>query len=444
MQYDNIDENNGGITLGQLFSVVFGRKILLAVITVVILIVGTLGYKFMISDPSEQYQARFEYNIQGFENSTYIDGSQFNYRELISYDNLLAIKESNPDFSSINVEKLCDNNAIKIDLVTEYTTIGSNTTNEISAQYYKITVYKSYFSSKKQARNFIEEICLQPLNITKKLTTETDYTTNLINFDSSVAYENKITYLQNQLDFLNKKYEALIDFYGDVQYEGKKLSNILSEVNIYFENNSLDNLYQEAIQNGYVNGDAQKSQLETEKATLLDEKKLNTNTIAALTAERQSLIDSVSNMSSGLQNLDLSVYNQKIAELTIRNSEIDYQIEVINRKLGIINQDGVEVPNTTTNKSTLEQFVTKLNESKLKMEEFTNIYTEAERQVITEYSKVYYHANSIIIQSEGTSIALVAACFLVVGVVVGCVVNLCLDYKKLTPKKESCKEEISD
>lgn len=444
MQYDDYEEKDDGISIGQFLSVLFGRKVLLAIITVVIFIFGTLCFKLFFSDLGVYYQARFEYSIQGIENSTYIDGSQFNYRELISYENLMAIKNSDAKFKTVDVEGLCDDNAIYISYEIEYRQTENGYTDEIVDQYYKLTTMKKYFASKEQAREFVSAIANQPIEITEELVNKTDYTANLQNYENSIAYENKITYLQNQLGLLNQKYQSLIDFYGDVQYEGKKLSNILSLVNIYYENNSLDSLYQEAIQNGYVNGDTQKAQLETEKATLLDEKKLNTNTIAALTAERQSLIDSVSNMSSGLQNLDLSVYNQKIAELTIRNAEIDYQIEVINRKLGIIQEDGAETPNEIASVESLTKFIDKLDASKAKMEEFTEQYTTIERQVITEYSKIYHRANSVILEAGGTSIVIVAAGCLVGGLVIGCVTNLCLDYKKLKPKKEEPTEKVSD
>lgn len=434
MQNENQED---GISLGQLFKVMFGRKILLAIITVVIFIIGTLVFKFGYNDSQKYYQAQFDYTIQGINDGQYLDGSSFDYRDLISLENLKAIQESNQEeYGSVDVEAMYENNDIYIKHQVEYLVINDTETEVVTDEYYVIYAKESYFKSSTQAKNFISDVASQPLAKTLELVNDMIYTNNLTMFDQATIYESQVNYLQSQLSFLTDKYNTLMNYYGNTTLSnGVTISTLLSEINIYFENYSLSVLNDEIKLNGYVKEDTMyQSQLKTELDALNKELELNGKKLTALEAQRNALIKAATEGNSGLQNLDLTSYNEQIVTLTLRNQDITYEIEVINKKLETIN-----------NRSNSSSFETKLKDYREKLEEFTKTYQDTEKVVVANYAKVNFAANSKVVANGGYNMLLIAIVFLVLGGIVGCVVNLCLDGKKLSanyvePTKENQEE----
>lgn len=81
-------------------------------------LVGFLGIQFGYNLISTKFTAQFSYNLpihtDSSGNSVYVDGSTFSYFNIISYDNLQKIKESDNAFSKIDVKQITKNNEISI------------------------------------------------------------------------------------------------------------------------------------------------------------------------------------------------------------------------------------------------------------------------------------------------------------------------------------------
>ena len=238
--YEEKDEE--GISLLDLFKVAFGRKILLLIITLSITLVGILFVKFYYNKNKQQYYVNYEYVLPGIEEGKYIDDSKFNYQMIISSSSLKAVKDSNPDFSSINIEKMIDNDGIQ--LTCEIT--RNDTTNEITDMKFKLVANSKYFKNKSQANAFIHAVADQPQNKTLALLDTTKYDALLDLYKTSNVYDTKADCLEKQYELLQQQYEDLIKKYSDVATsDGKKLSDWYSELVVYFTENNVGGLLPE-------------------------------------------------------------------------------------------------------------------------------------------------------------------------------------------------------
>ena len=139
-----------GISLGQIFKVMFLRWKLLLIITASIFVIGMLGTQLIYNKLKTRYSSTIEYvNVLGATDGTYIDNSIFNYRDIIKLSNLQTVKESSDDFKSIDVEKINKDEAITLTKKFDETT---------KTYLYTISVKAKYFSDKNQAKEFINSV----------------------------------------------------------------------------------------------------------------------------------------------------------------------------------------------------------------------------------------------------------------------------------------------
>lgn len=411
-----------GIDLLTLIKVAFGRKILLAIITVVITIVGTLGIHFLYSKPNVKYVSSFEYSLPGINEGRYIDGSNFNYRTLISLDNLKKVKETDSSFSNIDVVNMYSKNDIEISYVYQ-----DDEKNTLSDPYYTITISEKYFTDINQAAAFIEELANYPIVKTLDIVKNTKYDYNLTSYASALTYEGQIEYLNSQIQLLNDKYLSLITDYGDLYIENEQISERQAKLALYFVNKPLSLLSNELEINGYVkNYGITLPQLKTQKEYLLEERARNVKLIDTYELK----IDEILASSTGI--IDISNYTAEVARLTNRNSEIDKELVILDKKI-----TAAEAATPTP-----QDFIDELNAAKAALVGFTDEYVELEQQVYSEYNQVFFMNKAIVEADGGISIIISAALSLIVGLMCGCVVNLIVDRKKLSAKPEKKEEEV--
>lgn len=125
-------------------------------------VIGLLGFQFILNPMMTKYTSEFSYNLP-FEtddngNVSYIsDGARFDYRNLISLNNLQTVKDSDSAFSKIDVAKIVKNNAISISL--NGTT--DSTTNEFVVSLpitYTISGKLEYLGKQDVATKFITNV----------------------------------------------------------------------------------------------------------------------------------------------------------------------------------------------------------------------------------------------------------------------------------------------
>lgn len=419
--YEEKDEE--GISLLDLFKVAFGRKILLLIITLSITLVGALFVKFYFNKNKQQYYVNYTYVMPGIEEGKYIDDSKFNYQMLISPKSLKSVKDSNKDFESIDIDKLVDNDGIQI-----YCDITRNqTTNEVTDMKFNLVAKVKYFKNRSQANKFIHAVVDQPYNKTILLLDTIKYDSLLDNYKSSNVYDTKADCLVKQYELLQEQYENLIEKYGDVSLsDGKKLSDYQKELTIYFTENNVEGLLPEIQKNGYVKDfSSYQGELLNQKQKYESDYELNDNKI-------NSLMNIINNYSSSISAPDLSAYNEIIAELAVENVEIDRKLQAINKQL----ENGSSDPDYATKMAAFDTKIEKYDEALVK---FTDDYKNVQKEVVTNGSYVSYNNNTVGVQGGIKTIIALFGC-LILGCFVGCIVNICLDHKKLG-KKEEIKEE---
>ena len=403
------------VSIGRLFKVMFNRKIPLTAITLGTMLVGCLGINLVYNKGVETYKSEFKYSISAFNgNGKYIDGSSFYFNSLTTQKVLQSVKDTDEKYSSIDIDKMIEKNAIELELNKTY-----DVNKNLVDTYYTLNVNQSYFSSDEQAKDFISKLIDYPINHNKELQEKINYKTNLERFDQVDFFENQFTYLENQLDYILTKYDGLISTYGDVivsqENGGKKLSTFRNELSMYFTNHSINDLRIEAAQKGYVKDytthvETLKLRQDSYKKTI----KYNEKTIESLNQQIKELLAG----SSTSQSFDLSSYNAKIAELLAENVSLQKKVDDLDEQIN-------------NGQSTPEAFTVKLNSFRTRLDNGTDKYKAIEKEVIEGGTEVFFVNTNIIEEEGGISTVVGVALTFVVGIVIGCVVNLILDYKYL-------------
>lgn len=420
--YEEKDEEC--ISLLDLFKVAFGRKMLLLIITLSITLVGILFVKFYYNKNKQQYYVNYEYVLPGIEEGKYIDDSKFNYQMLISPSSLNKVKESNVEFKNINIDKLVDNDGIQV--ICDIT--RNETTNEVTDMKFKLVANVKCFKNGSQANKFIHAVADQPYTKTLLLLDTIKYDALLDSYNISNVYDTKADCLVKQYELLQAQYEDLIEKYGDVATsDGKKLSDWYNELIIYFSENNVGGLLPEIREKGYVKDYANYI------AELQNQKQKFTSDIAFNQGKIDSLIGVVNSLNSNITTPDMAIYNEIIAELAIENVELQRKLNTVQNQI----DNGESVDETT-----LKAFEEKMAKYNTALVKYTNDYKAVLKDVVTNGSYVSYKNNTIKVQG-GIRLLIAGPTLLILGCFVGCIVNICLDHKKLS-KKEETKETVEN
>ena len=90
-EYEREEE---GITLGELFRVIFKRVWVVVGVTLAITAIAVLIVALLINTSRKEYRLEYTIEFPGHENSRYPDGTAFRYQNLISLATLNAVKAS--------------------------------------------------------------------------------------------------------------------------------------------------------------------------------------------------------------------------------------------------------------------------------------------------------------------------------------------------------------
>ncbi len=423
MSQENIEEQ--GVTLGQIFGVIIHNKLRLLITTlicfVIICLVGVLGY----NRNANTYTIKYNYDDGFLENGIYGDGSTFDLSDIYYY--LEPVKLSSSDYNNINVEKM-----IKNDDISVVKTVVTNDADEVTDEFYEISVKSKYFDSKEQANSFLTDVINYGVIYSISLVEYSDLKINLNSAKESTTYELEIEYLQKQSDLLISLYSSLIETYGDLAYEDEsgtkvKLSTRIEQINLYLKNDKLSTMLIEVEENGYIKDyTSNQYYYSSLKYELEQEKKYNDAKLKELTEQRSNLIKDATEGGT-LQSLDLSTYNDQIISLTVRNVDIEKELAIIEKHL----ED-----NTNETSQSKNEFDERLTACYDKIESFTNEYIYYNDKCINDY-KIVYKTAAKMEESGGFSIIIIGLLGAIIGVCAGACVNLVLDRERFKLNKEN-------
>ena len=412
-----------GISLIELIHIIFRRKWILLGVTLGIFILSILFSSLVFNRNKEYYSVTFSLEYPESSNYKYPDGTSFNYRKMISYDNLVLAKESNQKYKNIDIDSLFETNSIQIVELTK--TVNGNT---VPSGEYTLAAKSKYFNSRDVAKEFLRDLTNVPIVKVNEIMANMDYDSNLSNYSNSTVYDSQINYLVAQRDFIINGYNNLINYFSsglmvtsikDDNNKTKTLKEYLSDVEIYFDNNKIDSLKSELDANGYVKDSSYLETIVLRRDLLIKEKEENVKKIEALTLQLKNLVNDVYSGSS--LNPSYESFNTQIAELTTTNVELDSQIELLNK---YINESG------NVSASDKQEFEAKLDNYYKALVEFTNTYRSVVQSTYKENSNVDYHYNSVVILEGSVKTLYVAILGLVGGFVVASVIILIMDLPK--------------
>ena len=411
-------ELDEGISLGTIFKVGFGRKLLFLIVTLGVAVVVFLAIVLFYNKNKVNYESSFAYDTVSLSEGKYIDGSSYNVNYIISSANLTAVKESNEEFKGIDVAKLIETNSISLDKnVKEY-----NNADLKSETTYTLRVLKKYFPNDKVAASFIKAVAETPITKTNALASSLTYDGNLTAYKTADAYETKISLLESQKEFLSASYSKLIELYGDIYINNRALSSYQKEIEDYFKTNQISVLNSQVAVNGYVlNFESHKNDLNIQKEHLNTQIANNNRTIQLIRDEIDRLLDKVKDSQVTSASLELSSYNTELTRLNMENSNYEKELAIVNTKL--TNNGGAD---KTVFEATLKTYYDKLND-------FTVEYKNVSKDVYANNESIGYTSSSSIKKVGGLSTILSVVIGLVLGIVVAFIVNLIVDREKLSP-----------
>lgn len=408
-------ENEDYISLFQILKVSIGynlkSKIRFAIVFLVIFIGAVLGLKFGYNNMQYKYSASFYYDINGFDDKTYFDGTKFIYNSLVSRENLDKVKASNDLYSSIDVDKIYDKDAIKI----------TYDSSDDTTYKYNLTVSKKYFKNDVQAKKFIEDIVNTPITYTDRVIENINYSTLLKGVNELKTYESEIEIYEYQADLIKNKYTEFSNTYSNYIFKsGESLQNIILKVNVEISNLNISLLKSEYKNNYYVKDyENNVSDYEIQKIDLENELELTENKIIAL----QNEIDRQTSSTS------MNGLNDQLGALIVLREETKQQLELVENYIN------------NGNKNT-EAFDAKLKKVCETLESLSQTLTENEKELYKNNQNVYYSSSKEVVVAGGFStILLLIISILVAGIIAVCQ-NIAIDHRQLVTKKETEKVTI--
>lgn len=411
-------ELDEGISLGTIFKVGFGRKLLFLIVTLAVAVVMFLVIVLFYNKGKVNYESTFNYNMSTTQKDKYIDGSSYNVNSIISSTNLLNIKEKDADFKNIDIDKLIETNSISLTKsVKEY-----NNTELKAETVYTLKVLKRYFPNDKVAAKFIKAVAETPIDKTNSLANSLTYDGNLVAYTVADSYETKISLLNIQKEFLDASYEALIELYGDIYIDNRSLTSYQKDIDDYFLVNQIEALTSQVALNGYVlNFDKHVNDLNIQKEHLNTQIAKNNQAISNIEAEIERIIEKLDGTTISTTSLGLDAFNTELAKLNLENASYQNELEIVQKKIDL--NGGAD---KTTFETTLKTYYDALNS-------FTKNYKEVSKKAYSSNETISYTSSSAIKTSGGLSSVIAVVIGLVLGIIIAFIVNLIVDREKLSP-----------
>lgn len=248
---NEIENESGGISFSYIFRMIFSQKWLALAIAAIITLTGTLALYFT-GKGGESYSVSFVSQIPNSESSpqefVFPDGKVYRYEAMVSYENLEKVKNSKSEFSEIDIDAMHGSGGISISRKLAETAEGSK---EYEATY-EISAKASYFKTSALARAFLSELTQFPNRYLADM--HISYDRSLEASRSAIQYDRELSYLNEQVNFLNREYDKFIAAYSGnfVVKDGKTLNYYQQQLQTFFDSGDIVRLKNEAVAAHYV------------------------------------------------------------------------------------------------------------------------------------------------------------------------------------------------
>ena len=448
----NVNNQEFSITFGDVMNTLFCKKILMLIIVAIVTLVGTLSLQFAYDKAHQIYTTRFNLNAIDLEEGVYIDGSKFDYREMISLTNLNKAKATDEKFESIDTEGIVQSGAISIsfNVVYDQEVLNAEKKAVVKDQYYEIKINRSAIGNEKLAREFVDTLVNIPIKENASKNQAADYTSNLVSYDASNRYDAQIEHLLAQLDMINEGYETLIENYGNVVSNGNNLTGYSKKAQTYFNEYAFANLQGELNQYGYIKDYEQNGRIYyIAIINDIDQYKVGKLKLDQLIAQRDEVLNKYAQMGGTIENTGLDAIYVQIADLSTELEDYKQNIRINLRRLAskyersaletefaealtILDMTDATKIYADIEKGNETEFKANLALFREKLGEFTEEYKTVSNDVVSTYSSVYYKDSSVIVVSGGLGTVKDLCISLAAGFFIACIVNLILGRERLS------------
>lgn len=340
------DKNNANvqedeISLMDIWNKIWENKFLIIIIVAVITGLGVVTLFF--SNKSSIYvETSFSYDFISLDKNEFLDGTFFNYRKLLDPIFLEQVKQTDPEFADLNVEKLVNDNN---------TVIKLNETKDkegiLTDRYYTLQLPIKYFNNDTRlSHSFINAIHNHFLEYAKASNRELGIY-NYFNPNPSIEFDERndikdltfdelINIVKNQHTLIDKGYKNLI---GEALQEEDQQSNVPKYDGIHREyifwyqfTMQISNLETEIKEKSYFNN-LEKTKTNAKYRITVLEKDIEINNLILGELERQykELVGSGSIISGSNTLLD------EIALRTKNKVLYENELEQLNKIINLAN-----------------------------------------------------------------------------------------------------------
>lgn len=429
-----MEEEEKGITIGEIFKVIFGRVWWVIGVTAAILIAFVCVMEFWYNRNHREYIVQYEVRLPSGE--TYPDGQPLYAQDSIALANLNMIKsegyltesDRTGKFKDIDIEGMVENDDITFSLNMDENPDGTYTYHN------NIAIKGKYFKDEDTAVAFIKAVAEYPVYHALEIVRNLGYTYDLTRYDAFDTYQERFDALVAQRNYILNTYQSLINLYGS-SYKPAGMSSTLGDYD-----NELINIFdeeeQESIRNSYQHGHLVFVDMEEPEAKLdsIDRQieiinaqiESNQTIINELYTEIDNVLDK---FTADVAVKEISAFNERIAALTQSNGELKNNLgDLQSRRKAITDyQSG-------TNKAEKEKIDTAMGDARDSLEQCAQTLKQVNIATYGEKAQVVFVNNKIEVEG-GMNIILAAVIGLVLGFVLVSVVILIIDLPKYKKAK---------
>ncbi len=393
------------LTFGDLIHIIFKRKILLAVITLIITILGTLFLEIVYNQNQSYYTTSFTLNYPGVENLTLPDGSSLKYADFISSSSLEKVKNSKEEYKNIDTQNITLKNDISISWQ-----VVSNSANKKDTVY-TIKVKAKYFNDKDLAKSFLQDLATLPINNIKDMVKSTNHREFLNALKELELYDEQVKYLEEQKKYLLETYSSTIT---SLQNLSINVSSLSMQKQLLENDTSIDVLKSELDSKGYAP--------KTDSAKLSYRSKINALTAKKISNDKviEAIRTELENPAYNGKQFDLS----KLIELIEENTVITEEINSLNVKLEYASSTD------TVESEELKTFKSNLTNVKDKFDNYTLKFENAVFSIYDNLSSTTFETSAIIEETGSISIIISGAISFILGFIVASGTILIIDFAK--------------
>lgn len=339
----DMQEEEHGVTFGAICRVVFQWKrfLCLIAITLVAAIAAFLCVKYVVNSGKVEYTAQFDFHLERVAvSSNLYDSGQFFAEE----STLNAVKASDQSFEDVDIENLLPGGKYPI----RVTKTVETSENSPTRTYYTVTVNVSPFGDKDIADRFVKTLIGYikqdavdgALALAQKDGTGFNgYQAQLKYYNDAQTYEEKLTILSAQRDYLIGLYDGWIQNYDELYFvEGKSmpLADLREAVRSAFSETMYTDFLDELNANAYVPNGEDATTLQTRLNTYNEQKDLNEKKLAALETELSELLEQYKNVDGTASSLmpQFGEFHARIAALLEENVELQKKIDTLSKLRG--------------------------------------------------------------------------------------------------------------